>query len=72
VTSDIDSYQFSNRGKIITLVDTPGFDDSNISDSEILMKLLGWLKETQEDEQKLSGILYLHRIDAPRMQGSAL
>ncbi|KAH8776050.1 hypothetical protein F5882DRAFT_246073, partial [Hyaloscypha sp. PMI_1271] len=72
MTSDIDSYQFSNRGKIITLVDTPGFDDSNISDSEILMKLLGWLKETQEDEQKLSGILYLHRIDAPRMQGSAL
>jgi hypothetical protein len=72
VTSDINSYQFSHRGKIITLVDTPGFDDSNISDSEILMKLLGWLKETQEDEQKLSGILYLHRIDAPRMQGSAL
>ena len=72
MTSDIDSYQFSNRGKIITLVDTPGFDDSNISDSEILMKLLGWLKETQEGEQKLSGIPYLHRIDAPRMQGSAL
>jgi hypothetical protein len=72
VTSDIDSYQFSHRGKIITLVDTPGFDDSNISDSEILMKLLGWLKETQEGEQKLSGILYLHRIDSPRMQGSAL
>jgi DNA repair exonuclease SbcCD ATPase subunit len=36
------------------------------------MKPLRWLKETQEEGRKLSGILYLHRIDAPRMQGSAL
>jgi DNA repair exonuclease SbcCD ATPase subunit len=72
VTSNVECYQFSRRGRRITLVDTPGFDDSNVSDREILMKLLGWLKETQEEGQKLSGILYLHRIDAPRMQGSAL
>jgi len=72
VTFEINSYQFSHRGKSITLVDTPGFDDSNIPDREILMKLLRWLKETQQEGQKLSGILYLHRIDAPKMQGSAL
>jgi hypothetical protein len=72
VTSEIETYQFTHRGRPITLVDTPGFDDSDSTDRDILMKLLKWLKDTQADGQKLSGILYLHRIDAPRMQGSSL
>lgn len=56
----------------MTIVDTPGFDDSHLSDRDILMKLLQWLKAAYTDGRKLSGIVYLHRIDLPRMQGSAL
>jgi len=71
-TSEVACHSFSHRGRTITLVDTPGFDDSDLSDRDILMKLLAWLKQRYDAGQKLSGILYLHRIDAPRMQGSAL
>ncbi|RYP45708.1 hypothetical protein DL769_011445 [Monosporascus sp. CRB-8-3] len=72
MTSEVCSYDFQHRDKEITLVDTPGFDDSEVSDRDILLKLLEWLKKRYEANHKLSGIIYLHRIDAPRMQGSAL
>jgi hypothetical protein len=54
------------------MIDTPGFDDSSLSERDVLMKILCWLNTTYQQQQKLNGILYLHRIDAPRMQGSAL
>ena len=54
------------------LVDTPGFDDSEISDRDILRSLSTWLESLYRSKKKLTGILYLHRISDPRMQGSAL
>ena len=72
VTSEVQSYDFEHQGKHLTLVDTPGFDDSTISDRDILLKLLEWVKAKLSNSHKLNGILYLHRIDAPRMQGSSL
>jgi hypothetical protein len=53
-------------------VDTPGFDDTNLSDTDILRMLLKWLQESYNAGQKLTAILYLHRITDTRMQGSAL
>ena len=72
MTSEITPYSFQHNGKTFVLVDTPGFDDSHVSDRDILAKLLAWLNTNYEKNQKLNGILYLHRIDAPRMQGTAL
>ena len=54
------------------VVDTPGFDDSEISDRDILRSLSTWLESLYRSGKKLTGILYLHRISDPRMQGSAL
>jgi hypothetical protein len=54
------------------MIDTPGFDDSSLSERDVLMKILCWLNTNYQQQKKLNGILYLHRIDAPRMQGSAL
>ena len=54
------------------VVDTPGFDDSEISDRDILRSLSTWLESSYRSGKKLTGILYLHRISDPRMQGSAL
>ena len=54
------------------MVDTPGFDDSEISDRDILRGLSTWLESSYRSGKRLTGILYLHRISDPRMQGSAL
>jgi hypothetical protein len=41
---------------------TPGFDDTNKSNSEILRDLGNWVVRSYPADVKLSGILYLHRI----------
>ena len=54
------------------LVDTPGFDDSNKPDQEILRELSSWLTRTYSENIKLSGIIYLHRIMDVRFGGAAM
>lgn len=53
------------------LVDTPGFDDTNLSDTDVLREIATWLTGSYNNKVKLTGILYLHRIIDPRMGGSA-
>ncbi|KAI1439730.1 P-loop containing nucleoside triphosphate hydrolase protein [Annulohypoxylon stygium] len=60
---------FPNRN--VFLVDTPGFDDTNRTDKEVLKEIASWLGMTYEKKIQLSGIIYLHRITDTRMQGSA-
>lgn len=52
-------------------MDTPGFDDSARSDAEVLKEASAWLARSYASSVRLSGIIYLHRINQPRMQGSA-
>jgi hypothetical protein len=54
------------------IFDTPGFDDSRLSDREILRILVTWLETSLRAGEKLAGIMYFYRITDPRMQGSAL
>ncbi|KAF7983574.1 hypothetical protein HWV62_21174 [Athelia sp. TMB] len=53
-------------------VDTPGFDDTNLSDVDILIEISSWLNATYKRRINLTAILYLHRISCNRMTGSAL
>lgn len=55
----------------VYLIDTPGFDDTNRSDTTVLKEIATWLTDSYSHEIKLSGIIYLHRISDPRMPGSA-
>ncbi|OQD66356.1 hypothetical protein PENPOL_c004G02345 [Penicillium polonicum] len=55
----------------VYLVDTPGFDDTNRKDTDILKEIATWLTTTYKKEIRLSGILYLHRISDNRMGGCA-
>ncbi|KAI9693201.1 MAG: hypothetical protein M1822_005197 [Bathelium mastoideum] len=55
----------------VYLIDTPGFDDTNRTDAEVLKELAAWLTEMYRKDLKLNGIIYLHRITDVRMQGSA-
>ncbi|KAG8531169.1 uncharacterized protein KY384_004527 [Bacidia gigantensis] len=55
----------------VYLIDTPGFDDTNRSDNEVLSEIASWLTASYTQKIRLSGIIYLHRISDVRMQGSA-
>lgn len=68
---EIKSYRFSYEGINFTLVDTPGFDDSSISDEVIVNHILDWLSSSFHKGIRLTGIIYLHRIIDPRIGGEA-
>ncbi|KAH6639505.1 P-loop containing nucleoside triphosphate hydrolase protein [Boeremia exigua] len=59
-------------GLKIYLVDTPGFDDTERTDTEILLQISGWLSSAYTVKLKLSGIIYLHRIPDVRVGGSGV
>ncbi|KII85057.1 hypothetical protein PLICRDRAFT_178817 [Plicaturopsis crispa FD-325 SS-3] len=60
---------FEVDGRWVTLIDTPGFDDTTTSDTEILKMISSFLGERYKSGQKLSGILYMHRISDFRVGG---
>ncbi|KAF8462588.1 P-loop containing nucleoside triphosphate hydrolase protein [Kalaharituber pfeilii] len=55
----------------IQLIDTPGFDDTNTSDADILLNLTLWLGMQHKQGFKLSGLIYLHRITDDRIGRTA-
>ena len=71
-TSEINAVNAEIDNQQVTLVDTPGFDDTNRSDTEILKDIVNFLTVTYQSDTRLKGIIYLHRISDVRMQGSAL
>ena len=64
------SYEVS-PDQTIYLIDTPGFDDTDKTDTMILKEIATWLKFTFEQDVLLNGIIYIHQITADRMTGSA-
>ncbi|KAF2663211.1 hypothetical protein BT63DRAFT_129431 [Microthyrium microscopicum] len=72
-TSDCELYFFRHKGHTIWLIDTPGFDDSHIPDTRILADIAMWLGVAYAKKPKiiLNGIIYLHPINEPKMQGTA-
>lgn len=57
-------------GEAIVLVDTPGFNDTNLSDIDVLTRIAERMKATYGEGTLLSGIIYLHKITDNRMEGS--
>lgn len=60
------------NGKVVWLVDTPGFDDTLRSDIEILEEIATYLGKLYDKGVRFSGLLYLQRITDPRMSGTAI
>ena len=54
----------------VVLVDTPGFNDTDLEDEDVYYLLTDWIKETHEQGRKFSGLLYLHPINKTREKGS--
>ncbi|CUS07476.1 unnamed protein product [Tuber aestivum] len=71
-TSKVESYSFEHAGTTVTLVDTPGFNDTTRTDTEVLTEICDWTSKTYEENRLLSGIIYLHRITDVRMDGSSM
>jgi hypothetical protein len=54
----------------VHLVDTPGFNDTELDDEDVFDLLITWLKEFHNKGQKFSGLIYLHPINKTREKGS--
>lgn len=67
----IHSFFYKNKRRIY-LIDTPGFDDTNRSDTDVLKDIAFFLTQTYKRTVKLAGIVYLHRVTDVRMAGSSL
>ncbi|KAG6860605.1 hypothetical protein C0995_009426 [Termitomyces sp. Mi166 len=61
----------TDRTRRIILVDTPGFDDTYVADSEILRRISVWLARSYSANMTLAGVIYLHEISQTRMLGTA-
>lgn len=71
-TSNIQPYRISISSTSFVLIDTPGFDDTYGSDADILKKMEVWLSSSYKSNRLLTGLLYLHPINKPRVDGSSL
>lgn len=71
-TQEVNPYDTWINGIKYVLVDTPGFDDPLKSDTAVVDRILQWLEMSYRDGRQLSGVIYLHSIAEPKMQGSAL
>ncbi|KAG9085363.1 hypothetical protein FRC06_003646 [Ceratobasidium sp. 370] len=70
-TQEVDKTNiFLVDGRPVILVDCPGFDDTHLSDAEILKRIAGFLAFTYSNDAKITGLLYLHRITDNRFGGA--
>ncbi|KAJ4205381.1 hypothetical protein NW759_014607 [Fusarium solani] len=71
-TSSIDVFQFTQNGRRVYLVDTPGFNDTNRPDIDTLRILATYLSASYVNGVRIHGLVFLHPISDNRMAGSAL
>lgn len=55
----------------VIVVDCPGFDDTYLSETEILQCLVGFLTTAHSSKLEIVGLIYMHRIIDPRVGGSS-
>lgn len=61
--------EFILDGRPVVLIDTPGFDDTNKSDTDILKLIAAFLATSYEAGSTLAGVIYIHRISDKRFTG---
>ncbi|KAL3584904.1 hypothetical protein FPOAC2_14685 [Fusarium poae] len=71
-TQDIKSVTFTLDGKQVTLIDTPGFDDTFKSDGDILQLVANYLSATYKQGTLLNGLILLQPIHGTRVQGNEM
>ena len=71
-THGVVGYPFTLKGLAVTLVDTPGFNDTEISNQDVFRLIVEWMVESYKDGAMLKGIIYMHRIVHNRMTGTSM
>lgn len=71
-TAHVIAYRFQHDGFNITLIDTPGFNDTLRSETEVLKEIADWLDVTYRNNVRLTGIIYLQALTDRKMYGSSL
>ena len=71
-TAEVQACHFRWKGRNYELVDTPGFDDTYTTNTDVLRAILKWMECSYKEGQRIHGLIYLHRISDPRLQGSAV
>ena len=71
-TAKPQDFRFDHGSKKVVLIDTPGFDDTNRNDGDVLSDIGFFLAKTYENGVRLSGIIYLHDITKNRMTHGGL
>ena len=59
-------------GRTVWLIDTPGFDDSHVSDIDRLQEVSLYLTDLYKAKVNLTAIIYLQDIRVERIGGVAL
>ncbi|KAJ3544806.1 hypothetical protein NMY22_g2655 [Coprinellus aureogranulatus] len=59
------------KGRRIVLLDTPGFDDTDLGDDEVLLRIVAWLEATYIRKMLVGGVLYLHDITRDGWTGTS-
>ncbi|OTB09449.1 hypothetical protein M426DRAFT_316001 [Hypoxylon sp. CI-4A] len=54
-------------GRVVRFVDTPGFSDTYLSDTEVLEMIADYLAAAYSKDMRLSGLIYLHPISENRV-----
>ncbi|KDR68534.1 hypothetical protein GALMADRAFT_1034423 [Galerina marginata CBS 339.88] len=69
-TSDVQiSEPFELDSQVVTLIDTPGFDDTRLSDTNVLNMIAAYLSSSHAQGKHLTGVIYMHRILDNRLGG---
>ncbi|KAE8142021.1 P-loop containing nucleoside triphosphate hydrolase protein [Aspergillus pseudotamarii] len=71
-TTEVGIHKAQIDNQRIFLIDTPGFDDTTRSDTDVLVEIADWLRFSYNENIKLAGIIYLHRIKDVRMGGASI
>lgn len=69
-TESIAEATFQYKGYSIHMIETPIFDDTSPSDSEILMEVAFYLATTYEHHMRIDGLIYVTHITDTRMTGT--
>ncbi|KAF7424180.1 hypothetical protein PC9H_009483 [Pleurotus ostreatus] len=64
-----DDSDLNTDGRLVTFIDTPGFDDTTKSGADILAMITAFLASTYRQGTTLSGVIYIYRISDFRMGG---
>ena len=71
-TSEVIPYRFTHSGYDITLIDTPGFNDTLRSETQVLKDIADFLEQAYKSNIRLNGIIYLQALTDRKMYGSSL